>query len=356
MDLSLSPAQEDTAELMGRLLADAGPAAARRAEPLGFDPDLWKRLAASGIGGMGLPESVGGGGAGLDLLVVAAEAVGRALAPVPVIEHAVAGRLLAAVAPDHPRLAAVGAGEVVATVSLRPAHDGVARSVPAGAVADLVLLLDGPDLVVVEGPPPGRSANLADAPVADRRRDGEDGGTDEAQAAAVVATGDAARRAFGVARDEWRVLTAGALVGLGAGALELTLEYVKQRHQFGVIIGSFQALQHGLAEFPGILDGARLLTHEAVWSLETGQPSQRGATGPELAVMALCFAGEAAREVSARAIQYHGGYGYATEQDPQLYYRRARGWSLAAGPVSEELTRLADLTFGPPGAGEDTGA
>jgi len=334
MDLGLSGEQADTQELIRRLLADAGPAAARAAEPLGFDPVLWKRLATSGICGMGLPD---GGDAGLDLLIVVAEALGRSLAPVPVIEHTVAGRLLARLAPESPHLADIVSGDAICTLGLAPAVGGRARLVPAGAVADIALVLEGDELIALVGQPGAAAANLADAPVADRRRTPDD---------AVVASGEPARLAYDDAVDEWRVLTAGALVGVGQGAFDLTLDYVKQRHQFGRPIGSFQALQHGLAELVPMLDGGRLLTHEAAWALQTGERSQRGASGPELAVMALCFTGETAREVSARAIQYHGGYGYALEQDAQLYYRRSRGWSLAIGSVAGELTVLADRTWG----------
>jgi alkylation response protein AidB-like acyl-CoA dehydrogenase len=233
---------------------------------------------------------------------------------------------------------AAALGDVVVTLALRPVTDGVARLVPGGAVAGAVLLLDGDDLVLVQSAPPDRPvANLADSPIADRQRGPGD---------RVLASGPRARSAFALAGAEWRVLTAAAMVGMAVATLDLTVAYVQQRHQFGKPIGSFQSLQHGLAEFPGMIDGGRLLVHEAAWSLTTGQPSQRGATGQELALMALTFTGDTARELSARSIQYHGGYGYALEQEPQLYYRRSRGWSLAGGSVEDELAALADLTFG----------
>jgi len=338
MDLSLDAAQLEVSELLRRLLDD-GPAAARAAEPLGYDAALWGRLAEAGIAGMGMPEAAGGGGAGLDLLAVTAEEVGRTLAPVPVVEHAVAGRVLARLCPSDDLLPSIAAGTTCCTLALHPVVGGTVRLVPAGAVAEAVLVTDGTDVVLLQGERPASSANLASAPMADRRRGPDD---------RVLASGPQAVAAMDLALAEWRCLTAAALVGLADGAFALVLDYVKQRRQFGRPIGSFQSVQHGLADLPGLVDGARLLAHEAAWALMTGEPSQRGATGVELAVMAHTFAGETAREVTARCIQYHGGYGYAAEQDAQLYYRRARGWSLVAAPVAEVAT-LADLLFGPVG-------
>lgn len=339
MDLSLDGAQLALGDLVRRLLA-GGPAAARAAEPLGYDPALWARLAEAGIVGMGLPETDGGGGAGLDLLTVTAEEIGRTLAPVPVVEHTVAGRLLARLCPEDPLLLSIAAGTICCTLALRPAVGGTVRLVPAGAVAETVLATDGTELVALHGEPPAPAKNLADAPVADRRRGTHD---------RVLASGPGTSTAMNLAVAEWRCLTAATLVGVADGAFGLVLDYVKHRHQFGRPIGSFQSVQHGLADLPGLVDGARLLTHEAAWALMTGERSQRGATGAELAVMALTFAGEVARDVTARGVQYHGGYGYAAEQDAQLFYRRARGWSLVAGPVAGELATLADLLFGPVG-------
>jgi 3-oxochol-4-en-24-oyl-CoA dehydrogenase len=341
MDLSLNEEQEIIRDHLVRLLQREVPlSSVRAAEPLGFDRTVWDRLVQAGIPGMGAPAEVGGGGADLAVLVVAAEALGYALTPAPVIEHLVATRAIATLAPDHPDLAELLAGSRVAAFAPRPAAEGVAGLVPGGAVADVVVALSDDELVAVTAPPPDSvPTNFASAPLADRPLRGS--------GRAVLATGEAARLAHARAVDEWRVLTAASLVGLSTGALDLVTSYVKERTQFGVPIGSFQAVQHGLAEIPGQIDGARLLVHEAAWCALTGQLTATGASGPEMAVMAFVFAGEVARRATASCVQYHGGYGYAEEYDAQLFYRRARGWPLVLGDPNDELSRLADALLGP---------
>ncbi len=213
---------------------------------------------------MGAPAEAGGGDADLDVLVTAAEELGKSLAPAPVVEHQVAARIMASLAPAHPDLVDVVTGSIVTAFALQPAVQGTARLVPGGEVASMVVALDGDELVAVTGDPPADPpVTLASAPVADRGLD--------TPGRVVLATGSAAHAAHARAADEWRILTAASLVGLATGALDLAVAYVKERTQFGVPIGSFQAIQHGLAEIPGQIDGGRLLVDEAAWCLITGQ-------------------------------------------------------------------------------------
>ncbi len=344
MDLTLSADQDATRDLLRRLFANEVPSTVvRAAEDLGHSPAVWAALAGAGIPGMGVPAELGGGGADLTLLTVAALEAGRCLAPVPLIEHLVATRVLAALDPAHPRLPALVAGDAIAAWAPVAATDGRAALVPGGAVADVVVALDGDVLVAGGGPPPGVAPrNHASAPLADRDLRGPD--------RRVLATGAAATAARAEADREWRVLTAAALAGLAAGALDLAVAYVKERHQFGVPIGSFQAIQHGLADLPGAVLGAELLVHEAAWALTTCTAAPTGATPAQLAMMALPFASEVARDVTSRCVQYHGGYGVAEEYDAQLFYRRARGWALVAGDPAAGLHHLADL-LAPAGRG-----
>ena len=150
----------------------------------------------------------------------------------------------------------------------------------------------------------------------------------------------AAPEAFGEANDEWRTLVAAWLAGLSGGALDVATRWVKERQQFGVPIGSFQAVAHGLADLPGLVDGSTLLAREAAWSLSTGRLSITGAGGAELALMALLFAADTARLASAKLVQYHGGLGVAEEHDAQLFYRRARAYPLVTGAPRAQLREL----------------
>ena len=341
MDLSLNEDQQAVVELFGSLLEkECPPECVRAAEPLGFAPLLWEQLCAAGAAGMALPGEVGGGETGLLELALVCEEVGRRLAPVPLVEHGAAARLLARVAPEHPRLPDLVAGEAIAASGLHPAREGRLRLVPAGAVAHLVLGLDGDELVAAEADPPGEApANLAASPLADRelRKDPR----------TVLARGPEAHAAFERARGEWRTLNAAAQVGVAQGAFDLGLAYVKEREQFGRKIGSFQAVQHGMVEAVVPLDGARLLARKAAWASDAGR-----AGAVSLAAMAFLFCGETAQRAAARSLHYHGGYGFSSEYDIQLYFRRAKGWMLALDDPSAEYQRLADELFGPRQASE----
>ena len=334
VDLGLTPDQESIAELFDGFFANESPSAViRAAEPLGFDPDLWAKVIELGAPGMGSAESVGGGGASLSDLVVVCESLGRHLAPVPLVEHLAALALL-----DDADLVA---GDAIATISLRPAVDGVWSLVPAGAVADVIVGIDGDECVVVRSAPPMRAPrNHGSAPIADRSsRDGQR-----------TVLGPASM--FSAARDRWNVLTSAALVGIAEGAMRLGVQYVMERYQFDVPIGSFQSVQHGLADLPVLVDAGRLLTHKAAWALSEvtdGIVDWRNNDiddGPSLAAMALVFATDAAMTSTDRSLHYHGGYGFAEEYDVQLYYRRARGWSLIAGDPTDLCLDLADRFFG----------
>lgn len=337
MDLDLSDDQLALEEAVGQLLEKEAPVAAvRTAEPLGFDVNLWHKVTRMGLTTVTLPEDRGGGGSGFVDLALAVEQVGRAVAPVPLIEAAVANHLLASVA-ETPEvsslLAQAVAGELLATLTLRPAVANVATLVPAGAVADAVIALDGDELVVVR--PPGASPtnpapsvpNLGSLPLADCRLDEGD--------RVVIARGPRAVEAHRTAVAHWELLTGVALVGLGARALEIGIEYVMMRRAFGVLIASFQTIQHRLADDATALDGARLLAYEAAWAQDAGEPN-----ADTLATMAFLFAGETAFKTTADCLQFHGGYGYTLEYDIQLYFRRAKAWVLVAG---DPKTRFAEL-------------
>jgi alkylation response protein AidB-like acyl-CoA dehydrogenase len=157
----------------------------------------------------------------------------------------------------------------------------------------------------------------------------------------VLARGEQARSALEHAIDEWRALAASALVGVAQGAFDLGLAYAKERQQFGRPIGAFQAIQHGLAEVAVALDGARLLARKAAWAFETAPDD-----APRLARMAWLFCGEVAQTAAMRSLHYHGGYGFSTEYDIQLYFRRSKGWVLALDDPAREYQGLADLMYG----------
>lgn len=336
MDLDLSADQEEmVAAFRTFFVRECPPAVVRDAEPDGFDRRVWTTFLSMGGPTIGVAEVHGGGGASLLDLELIAEPAGATLAPIPLVETLVAARLLTA--------DGIGGGgdvdpEAITTLALRPAVDGAARLVPAGAVADAVVGLDGDDLVVVTEPAPGGvPGNLGCLPLADRGLRGA--------SRRVLASGADAHRAHTAALDEWRSLTAGALVGLAGAALDIGVEYAKDRQQFGRAIGSFQSIARDLADAATLVDGARLLVRETAWAADEGEPEASA-----LARMALMFSARAAQKATAVALHVHGGYGFTLEYDIQLYYRRAKAWPLVLEDQRVGAQRAADALFGPIGA------
>ena len=324
---------------------ESSPAVVRAAQPGGFDPKLWRRICETGAPGMGVAEATGGGGSSLGDLAVVAEEFGRCIAPIPLIDHQVAARALAILGHAH---AGVTDGEVIASLALRPASGGTWPVVPAGAVAGVIVGIDGDELVAVETAAPGTGPrNHAAQPLADRSTAGP---------RTVLASGAAAHAAFDRALSEWKTITSAALVGIGAQALQMALEYVRTRIQFGKPIGAFQAVQQSLAELPILIDGGRLLAHKAAWAGDTEDGGVQGHLDIDdndnsnfavLAGMAFVFNADGAAHATDRSLHFHGGYGFAEEYDIQLFYRRARGWALVYDDPARECVRLADAMFGP---------
>lgn len=342
MDLGLTDEQQQLVASFADLLAkESTPERVRAAEPGGVDEALWRTLQDTGAVTMGVPESGGGWGASLLDLALVAEQIGRALAPAPVVEAQVATRLLAAVGapPAVDALDRALTGESLVTLAVRPPRAGVAALTPAGAVCDAVIVLDGDRLVLVPVAGDARRpvANLAAAPLADIDLDRDLGGDG---VAVPLATGAAAVERFEAALDEWLVLTAAALVGIGTAAHALGCAYAVERHAFGAPIGSFQGVAHPLADDATHLDGARLLAHKAAWALDGGHDR-----GRELAAMAFAFASRTAEAATYDAIHVHGGYGFMLESDVQLHYRRARGWARVWGDAEAGDRRAAGARY-----------
>ncbi|HEV8064861.1 MAG TPA: acyl-CoA dehydrogenase, partial [Acidimicrobiales bacterium] len=317
---------------------ESTPERVRAAEPLGFDGRLWEQLVGAGVLSMAVPEAGGGWGASLLDLELVAEQHGRALGSAPLLETQVACRLLAgAGAPAATILDDALAGRRLVTLSPRPPRDGVARLVPAGAVAtDLIVLEQGSLKVVPVGQDRCVPANVGSMPLADVPLAASAGG------GTLISQGEAAARLCESALDEWLVLTAAALVGIAGRSVEIGVAYAGEREAFGQKIGGFQAVGHRLADCATNADGARLLAREAAWSFDE-EPSRSA----ELAAMAFAFAAVSARTASDWSLHFHGGYGFMLEYDIQLYYRRARAWANVLMSPAAARRRVADLRYGP---------
>jgi alkylation response protein AidB-like acyl-CoA dehydrogenase len=308
VSLTPSAAQADLDTALRELLdAECPTPRVRAAEELGYDASLWSSIDA-------VTEVCG---RSLDLMTATllAETLGRFLAPVPFVEHVVARRAFeraGATVPD---------GLLSLTVA-----DPPGRLVPAGAVADHVLAVVDGELVDLAGSPPGRALrNLADLPLAER-----------SPAGCIPVEGSAASaEVHARAVAEWLVLTAAQLVGLAARSLELSVEHVTHREQFGVPIGSFQTIGHRLADHATAIEGARLAVWQAAWR----------ASEPDMLV-AFCVGTETARAMTASAMQFHGGRGFCLDTDTHLFHCRARGWPMVAGDLRRRWERLGAVQFG----------
>jgi acyl-CoA dehydrogenase len=115
-----------------------------------------------------------------------------------------------------------------------------------------------------------------------------------------------------------RLFAAAQGTGVGQGALEKAVKYVKQRRAFGQAIADFQAVQFKLAEMATKIEAARVLTYQACWLLDAGKRD------PKLIAMAKWFAGEVGVRVTDDALQLHGGYGYFADYDIERFYRDAK--------------------------------
>jgi alkylation response protein AidB-like acyl-CoA dehydrogenase len=335
MDLNLSDEQQQLVDTFSALYAkESNGERVRAVEATGFDPALWERLVETGVVEMAVDEGSGGWGATLLDLSLVAEQHGRHLGSVPLIEAQAAARLLAraGTASSKELLEQALSGDALVSVALHAPRGDTLRLAPAGAVADTIVFFDDGRLLAAESKPAATAvANLGALPVADVTV----GETTE------LLAGPAAADAYEEAVDDWLALMAGALTGLARRSLEIGVDYVKERHAFGVPIGSFQAVAHGLADAATAVDGAELLSREAAWS--AGEEPGRFR---ELAALSFGFSADAARQASYASLHYHGGYGFMMEYDIQLYYRRAKAWPAQYGEPDMAFARAEARRLG----------
>lgn len=277
----------------------------------GKPTELWPRLAEMGVVGMTAPEEHGGLGMDeLDLVLVLEEA-GRAALPEPLLEHtAVAVPALrdAGGKLTERWLPAAASGEVIVTVGLGPAP-----LIVNGERASL--LLDDHDGCI----------HLLECAVCDITPRPS---IDRAHPVATVAwSAEKETKLEGadpdLAFDRAALGASAQLVGLAGRMIDLAVEYAKEREQFGKAIGSFQAIQHQLADALLRLEFARPAVYRAAHAVARSEPDR-----PLHVSMAKAYAGDAADLAARTALQVHGAVGYSWEHDLHLFMKRA--WALAA--------------------------
>jgi alkylation response protein AidB-like acyl-CoA dehydrogenase len=352
LDLKFSPEQEMLRETVRGVCATTCPLSVVREledDPLGYSPELWKQLAHLDLLGLQLPEAYGGSGMTALEGTVLYEELGRALAPSPhFVSSVLCGGALARAGSEEQReawLPQIVRGDAILTPAwLEPDRGfgptGVAvRATPdtggwtltgtkfhvafATAATRLVVLArtgDAPadvDLFLVDPAASGvtLTQQLTIASDAQYRVDLDGVAVTEADRVGPAGSGWAT---WDAVMEDGAILAAAQAVGGAQYALEITVQYAKDRHQFDKPLGAFQALAHYLADAVTRVDGAEVLVHEAAWAAANDRSTAT------LAPMAKLYACNAYRDVTATAQQIFGGIGFTVEFDIQLYFRRAK--------------------------------
>jgi alkylation response protein AidB-like acyl-CoA dehydrogenase len=336
----------------------------------GFSHDLWKQFAEMGFTGILIPEAEGGLGMGHIEAGIVLEEIGRNLSPSPFLSTSVAAveALKAADKTMRDRwYPAILKGEAVIGIAVdegskhRPEKtalraersgngfklSGTKQFVVQGASADMLIIAartagapgetDGLTLFAVDRDAAGLSAEatrLVDASMAAHLMfDGV-----EVTADAIIGEVDGGWATLTKILDAGRVGAAAEMVGVGSGAMDMTFEYLKQRKQFGQLIGEFQALQHRAAHLYGEIEGARSIVLKAQNLLDEGH-----ANAEQYVAAAKAKAGLASNLAVREGVQMHGGMGMTDEYDIGLYMKRDRSLNEFFGDSYYHADRVAKM-------------
>jgi alkylation response protein AidB-like acyl-CoA dehydrogenase len=329
MDFGLTDDQREIQRTARDMLAGRASAARVRehAEARTSDEALWKELSELGWPGIAVSESYGGQGLGQVELSILCEELGRSLAPVPFL-----GSVMAATVLEHGGsqeqcerwLPGLASGEMVG--ALGSAVDGRAELVIGAPEAQVIVLVepDGSARAIA-----AEEAELSPIESIDPTR----------SAAAVSALGEEGAlpdSCVGLGRA--LISVSSELVGVCDRALAMTVEYVKDRKQFGVPVGSYQAVSHRCAQMLLETEKARSTAAFAAWTADA-DPERLA----EAAAMAKAAASDAGREVTASAIQMHGGIGFTWEADVHWLFKRAQLDATLLGGSKRHRAQLASI-------------
>jgi alkylation response protein AidB-like acyl-CoA dehydrogenase len=331
MRFDLTADQREIKRTASDLLGDrVGPAALRAAaESRAYDPGLWTEIVELGWPATAIPERFGGLGLGLVELALLLEECGFACAASPLLPTTLAALMIAEAGSEEQRerwLPSLAAGEATATIAL--ARSGDSAFAPDADSAALIVWIGSSGGILVE------RERASVEPVAT---------IDPTRAYARVSSADGTPLPGDVAGALDRALigVAAELVGVGQRALDVSVAYVKERRQFGVPIGSFQAVAHTAAEMLRDVEGARAVTYAAAWAAD--------ADAAELSISAAtakAAASDAARSATGSAIQLHGGVGFAWESDVHWLYKRAQLAADLLGGGDHHRRRIIEMRMG----------
>jgi alkylation response protein AidB-like acyl-CoA dehydrogenase len=373
MDLGLDEQQEMLKNFARDFLEKECPESVVREmeeDEKGYSPDLWKKMAEQGWMGLIIPEQYGGAGMTLCELVVILEEFGRALVPGPFISTVVLGAVPimegGTDAQKQEYLPKIASGDLIMTMALTEPSakwtaDGVTLAakkegdnyvlngtklfVPDAHVTDAMVVVartggsgeDGITVLLVDSKSPGIKFEQLKTIAADKQCEVVFENVKVPAANVLGAEGKGWELVEKVSKVA-TVASCAYLVGLSQMDFDTTLNYAKEGVQFGRPIGSFQAIQHKLADAVIDVDGSRFITYKAAWSMAEGEPD-----ADLMVSMAKAWASDASRRVVAHGQQIHGGIGFTKEYKIQLYFRRQKWQELMWGDADFHREKVAQL-------------
>ncbi|MBL7499141.1 acyl-CoA/acyl-ACP dehydrogenase [Frankia sp. CNm7] len=372
MDLGFSDEQDMLRKVARDFLAKECPealVAAMETDALGYSPDLWARMAELGWQGLAIPEQYGGSGLGIQDLAVLLEEFGRALVPGPFLSTVVhvGTALLLGGSDDQKReyLPRLVSGELVGGVAyleasgqLRPEGvqlaatpdgdgyvlDGTKLFVENAAAANLLVVAartggvgaDGLSLFLVDPTIPGVAVTPLETLAGDKQAEVALSGV-RVPASALLGGEGQGGQVLARVQLAAAVAECAYLVGLVAQDLDITVDYVKHREQFGRPIGGFQAVAHKAADMVIDVDACRFVMYRAAWALDEDEPDAAFHVS-----VAKSFISEASLRVVSHGQQLHGGIGFTREYKIHRYFLRQKAGELRWGDGDFHRARVAD--------------
>jgi alkylation response protein AidB-like acyl-CoA dehydrogenase len=334
----------------------------------GYSPEIWRKMAEQGWQGIIIPEQYGGAGFGFLDLIVLLEEFGRALVPGPFIPTQVATTAILEAGSDQQKqdiLPKVASGDLILTLAFTEPSarfdaegvelkaekqggdyvlNGTKLFISDAHVADRLVVVartggggeQGISLLLVDRTAPGVSVEVLKTIASDKQCEVKFENVRVPAANLVGAEGQGWSIMQSVIRQA-TCMEMAYLVGLAQMDFEISVNYAKERVQFGRPIGSFQAIQHKAADMVTDVDGARFIMYRAAWSVAEGEPAA------DLQVsMAKAWVSDATRRVVAHGQQIHGGIGFTKDYKIQLFFRRQKKGELMWGDGDYHREKVAD--------------
>lgn len=336
----------------------------------GYPISLWKRMAELGWMGLVIPEEYGGTGGSLLDLAVLLEEMGRACLPGPFFSTVLGGQCLLEAGSDEQKrelLPKLARGNLILTLALTEPNgkhtadaiqtkaipkkkgtftiQGRKLFIPDAHVADYIICvartgsmergMDGITLFLVENKSLGMKCTLLKTIAGDKQCEVLFENVPVPESNII---GESSKGWYYIQRitEKATIARCAEMVGGAKQVLEMSVNYAKDRIQFNRPIGSFEVIQHTLADMFIDVEACSMITYDAVWRLSNGLSSSQEVS------MAKAMVSEAFKKVATSAHQIHGAIGFTEDHDLPLFFKRAKAWELSFGDANFHLDRIAE--------------